>query len=167
MDRIQLYTNDESGWLDLGLGDAHSRHSNIYNLDIHKWYHIGLTWDGTGYIVYVDGIAKAAGTYSGLSTFASIADIGNDGNAAYRDESFQGLIDDVRIYDRVLDANDVFPPADGLPGLVGHWKLDEVGSNVTITAAPCKTAITLWPSPGVADKWQQVGGAFFRSIERK
>jgi cytoskeletal protein CcmA (bactofilin family) len=96
-DRIQLYTNDEYGRLDLGLGDAHSRHTNIQNLDEHRWYHIALTWDGANYVVYVDGAEKAIDSYMGLFSLGDIADIGNSGNPAYRDESFVGLIDYVRI----------------------------------------------------------------------
>ncbi len=166
-DRIQLYTNDENGWLDLGLGDAHERHTNIQMLDAFRWYHIALTWDGTEYTVYVDGASKASGSYTGFSEIGPVADIGNDGNPAYRDESFYGIIDEVRIYNRVLDVNDIYPPKDGLAGLVGHWKLDDSGSDVTITAAPSKTAIEVWPQAGVAQRWEQAGGAFFRSIERK
>ncbi len=166
-DRIQLYTNDESGWLDLGLGDAHSMHTNIQNLDEHRWYHIALTWDGTNYVVYVDGAEKATDSYTGLSSLGDVADIGNSGNPAYRDESFVGLIDEVRIYNRALDANDIYPPVDGLAGLIGYWKLDESGSSVTITAAPSKTAIMVWSEEGDIEKWGQAAGAFFRSIERK
>ena len=166
-DRIQLYTDDENGWLDLGLGNTHASHTNIQRLYTNRWYHIGLTWDGTEYVVYIDGVSKASGSYTGLSILGPVADIGNDGSPAYRDESFNGLIDDVRIYNRVLDANNIYPPVDGLAGLVGHWKLDEAGSGVTITAAPCKTAIMIWSSAGVAEKWEQTSGAFFRSIERK
>ncbi len=166
-DRIQLYTNDRYGWLDLGLGDTHSRHTNIQNLDEHRWYHIALTWDGTDYIVYVDGTVKAAGSYTGLSALGSVADIGNDGNTAYRDEAFIGLIDEVRIYNRALDVNDIYPPVEGPAGLIGHWKLDDSGSSVTITAAPSKTAIMVWSEEGDIEKWGQAAGAFFRSIERK
>jgi cytoskeletal protein CcmA (bactofilin family) len=166
-DRIQLYTNDEYGWLDLGLGDTHSRHTNIQNLDEHRWYHIALTWDGTNYVVYVDGAEKANGSYTGLSSLGDIADIGNTGNPAYRDESFIGVIDEVRMYNRVLDANDIYPPVDGLVGLIGYWKLDESGGSITVTAAPSKTAIKVWSEEGDIEKWGQAAGAFFRSIERK
>jgi cytoskeletal protein CcmA (bactofilin family) len=40
--------------------------------------------------------------------------------------------------------------------------------NITITAAPSKTAITTWPSPGNPVRWSPVpvGGAFFKSIGR-
>lgn len=166
-DRIQLYTNDESGWLDLGLGDNHSRHTNIENLDEHRWYHIALTWDGTKYVVFVDGVEKATDSYAGLSSLGGVADIGNSGNPAYRDESFVGLIDEVRIYNRALDANDIYPPVDGLAGLIGYWKLDDSGGSVTVTAAPSKTAIMVWSEEGDIEKWGQAAGAFFRSIERK
>jgi hypothetical protein len=78
-----------------------------------------------------------------------------------------GIIDDVRIYNRVLDANDIYPPIDGLAGLIGHWKLDETGSNVTVTAAPSKTAIVVWDAMSIEEKWGQATGAFFKSIQRQ
>jgi hypothetical protein len=67
----------------------------------------------------------------------------------------------------VLDANDIYPPIDGLSGLVGHWKLDETGSSVTVTAAPAKTAIFFWSVADIKEKWGQAVGAFFKSIERQ
>jgi len=39
--------------------------------------------------------------------------------------------------------------------------------NITITAAPAKTAIVVWSEVGIAEKWGQAAGAFFRNIERK
>jgi hypothetical protein len=163
--RIQLYTNDENGGLDLGLGDAHSRHTNIEKLLTHRWYNVTLTWDGTSYVVYVDGLPKADGSYAGSPILGPIADIGNNGIPISRDESFRGLIDDVRIYNHVLDANDI--PPTGLDGLVGHWKLDESGSSIAVTAAPSKTAIVLWSEAGQLQKWGQAAGAFFARIERE
>ena len=164
-DRIQLYTNDRDGLLDLGLGDSHSRKTNIQDLYVHKWYHIVLTWDGTNYVVYVDGTEKATDSYTGLSALGEVADIGNNGNPSSRNESFNGLIDEVRIYDRALDVNDI---DEGMPtDYIGYWKFDESGSSITITAAPSKTAINIWSEEGDIEKWGQAAGAFFRSIERK
>ena len=166
-DRIQLYTFEGGNQLFLGLGDTHNRHADIQTLDTHRWYHIALSWDGTEYIVYVDGAARANGSYTGLSTLGSIADIGNAGNLTERIESWHGIIDDVHFYDRVLDVNDIYPPSDSLAGLVGHWKLDESGSSVTVTAAPSKTAIVVWSTVGIEEKWGQAAGAFFKSIQRQ
>jgi hypothetical protein len=41
------------------------------------------------------------------------------------------------------------------------------GGNITITAAPTKTAIVLWSEAGIAENWGQAACAFYRSIERK
>ncbi len=168
-DTIQLYMFEGSNRLFLGLGDTHNRHADIQILDTLKWYHIALTWDGIDYIVYVDGVARANGSYTGLSTLSQIAAIGNTGNIGYRIESWHGIIDDMRIYDRVLDANDIVLDANdiGLPGLIGHWKLDDAGSNVTVTAAPSKTAIVVWSAAAIEEKWKQATGAFFKSIQRQ
>lgn len=131
------------------------------------WHHIAVVRSGNVMTSYLDGVPRNTGVWdnnpgSGDGHF----NIGTDRTSS-SDYVYKGLIDNICIYDNALDANDIYPPKSGLSGLIGNWRLDEVGSSVTITAAPCKTAITLWPSPGVADKWQQVGGAFFKSIERK
>jgi hypothetical protein len=100
--RIQLYVSDPNGNLALGLGDVHFRHTGIEKLDLNRWYHFVLTWNGKTYEVYVNGVLKASGNYTGLSGLSAFADIGNDGNPVYRDESFCGIIDEVRIYSRAL-----------------------------------------------------------------
>ena len=107
VDRIQLYMDSGDNKLDLGLGDSHTRDTDIMTLSADTWYHIALTWDGSNYVVYVDGDNDANGTYTGLSSLGSIADIGNDGNASYRTEAFQGLLDQVRVYDKALSQSEV------------------------------------------------------------
>jgi len=131
------------------------------------WTHLAFTYDGSNVCIYVDGQPAGVYPYSGgpITKLDWPVTIGNVNLTNNR--YFNGMIDDVRIYERALDANDIYPPVDGLAGLVGHWKLDEAGSDITITAAPCKTAVMTWPSAGVAQKWQQTGGAFFKSIERR
>ncbi|NIO62953.1 MAG: hypothetical protein GTO14_17360, partial [Anaerolineales bacterium] len=98
--RIQLYMDDSDTTLDMGLGDNHDRHKDILALATEIWYHIALTWDGSNYVVYVNGAAMANGSYIGLDTLNTVADIGNDGrnDATGRTEAFNGLLDDVRIY---------------------------------------------------------------------
>jgi cytoskeletal protein CcmA (bactofilin family) len=132
------------------------------------WHHVGIVRRGNIMTSYLDGVVRTTGTWanapgSGDGHF----NIGVDrtGSTTY---VYKGLIDDIRIYDRALDANDVYPPRDGLVGLIGHWKLDESGSSIIVTADSCKTPILIWSSGGtVAKKWEQTAGAFFRSIQRK
>jgi len=106
--RIQLYM-DLGRKLDLGLGDSHFKHSDIYEFKVETWYHIALTWNGSNYGVYVNGNKKAGGTYMGLDVLEPIAQIGNNGDAkvADRTQGFHGFIDDVRIWNRVLDADEI------------------------------------------------------------
>jgi hypothetical protein len=39
--------------------------------------------------------------------------------------------------------------------------------NITITAAPSKTAIFIWSETGIKEKWGQAAGAFFKRIQRR
>ena len=81
-------------------------------LNTATWYHIALIWEesqtpGSGsYIVYVDGVEKAMGSYSGLSTLAALANIGNDGSDSPT-ETLSGYIDHVCIYDYALSHAEV------------------------------------------------------------
>lgn len=106
--RIQLYVDDTGGNLDLGLGDTHSRHLNIQALSIGVWYFIILVWNSGSYEVYVDRISKATGSYTGLSSLTTVADIGNHGGGSAPDQAWEGPISDVRIYNRVLTSREVW-----------------------------------------------------------
>ncbi len=106
-DRIQLYMDNADTVLDLGLGDSHARQTDIMSLTTETWYHVALTWDGGNYVVYVNGQEKANGSYTGLETLNTVADIGNDGNPGDRTEAFNGLLDDVRIYNVALTGAEI------------------------------------------------------------
>ena len=103
--RIQLYLN--AGSLCVGLGNSNSTKTNIQLLAAQTWYHIALSWDGTNYAVYVDGTVKATGTYAGLTQLNTLADFGNTGNTSSRNQGFNGLIDESRVYNRSLTAAEV------------------------------------------------------------
>ncbi|HUU16080.1 MAG TPA: LamG domain-containing protein [Sedimentisphaerales bacterium] len=107
--RIQLYMDNADTMLDLGLGDSHARQTDIMSLTTETWYHVALTWDGSNYVVYVNGEEKANGSYTGLDSLNTVADIGNDGNTAAdgRTEAFNGLLDDVRIYNVALTGAEI------------------------------------------------------------
>ncbi len=132
------------------------------------WIHVAAVYDGNDMKLYKDGLEVGSTSKTGVIDSHSGVPTWIGGNpSGIFDRPFDGLIDDVRIYDRALDPNDVYPPTDGLPGLVGHWKLDEGGSNITVTAAPAKTAILTWSADGDVEKWSQAAGAFFKSIKRR
>ena len=116
--RIQLYIEGNETILNLGLGNSHTRRTDIVELQTETWYHVALTWDSGRYSVYVDGEEMASGTYTGLTTLNYVMDIGNDGNPVSQNtEAFAGLLDEVRLYDHALSA-------------------DEVGTAVNIASSP-------------------------------
>lgn len=86
------------------------------NLSPGQWYHIVGTFDGSNVVCYLDGVEKDRGAISGISGGDSAFFIAQDG----WDNTFNGTVDEVRIYGRALsDAevqqNYVADPAAVLP----------------------------------------------------
>ncbi|TKJ33296.1 MAG: hypothetical protein CEE38_20830 [Planctomycetes bacterium B3_Pla] len=65
------------------------------------WHRIGFVWDGLLRTLYVDGIAVAEDTQDSLESSSNGLYIGT-GKAMAAGTYFSGLIDDVRIYNRVV-----------------------------------------------------------------
>jgi hypothetical protein len=66
-----------------------------------QWHRIGLVWDGSQRKLYVDGVAVAEDTQPGLEGSQMGLYIGVDKNYS-AGTFFSGLIDDIRIYNRVV-----------------------------------------------------------------
>ena len=140
---------------------------------LNSWQHVALTWSQTTNKtqIFHNGI-EVLYNYQNIATGSVLDDTISPftiGSRGILDSMtfFNGIIDDVRIYNRVLDPNDIYPPTDGLHGLVGHWKFDETGNSISITSAPSKTAIIVWSAASVEEKWGQAAGAFYKSIKRQ
>ncbi len=89
---------------------------NTFSLsDMNKWVHIMVTWDGstnsaTGVHIYKNGneisySSQVNGSSSYLSDAADNLNIGDGGLISNRQSN--GIIDDVRIYNRVLTSNEL------------------------------------------------------------
>ena len=66
-----------------------------------SWHHIGLVWNGSERILYVDDIEVARDTQSGLASWQGGVHLGAD-KALEAGGFWSGLIDDVRIYNRAV-----------------------------------------------------------------
>ncbi len=136
------------------------------------WHHIGIVRQGNVMTSYLDGAPRNTDTWNNAPGNGNgHFNIGTD-RTALPSHIYKGLIDEVRIYDSVLDAGAISRIYSGIPDPnnipIGYWKLDESGgSSITVTAAPSKAAIILQSEEGNAEKWSQAAGAFFRSIDRK
>jgi hypothetical protein len=65
------------------------------------WHRVGLVWDGSSRILYVDNVEVATDTQSNLVASTGGLYIGG-GSSLALGTFWSGLIDDVRIYDRVV-----------------------------------------------------------------
>ncbi len=69
-----------------------------------SWHHVVMTWDGSYWKVYVNAVEKASIPFSqGTSGASNTALIGKGWDGC----SWDGMIDDVRIYNRALSASEV------------------------------------------------------------
>jgi len=66
-----------------------------------NWHHVGFVWDGSNRILYIDDIEVARDTLAGLRDCDGSLNIGV-GSDFEAGAFWSGLIDDVRIYDRVV-----------------------------------------------------------------
>ena len=73
-----------------------------------KWRHVGFVWDGSRRYLYVDGaeVASDVGTLNPLKSSDGGLYIGADKNLD-ASSFWAGLIDDVRIYNRALHADEI------------------------------------------------------------
>ncbi len=145
------------------------------NVQTTGWQHLAITWEsGKSLKLYINGSENAltydkepeptglGGTITGVEKFML--------GCGTKDQYWDGLIDDVRIYSRVLDPNEVAQLNNGIDvsgDLIAHWELDEDGQReVVITAAPAKTAVWCWSASGDREKWAQAGSVFYKVIRR-
>jgi hypothetical protein len=93
-----------------------------------SWHHIVGTYDGHWQRVFIDGEETGAAERVGQHTIdnsgASLT-MGANMNFGTQTYSLNGLLDDVRIYNRALSAVEVRTLYAGSPAPVGWWKLDE------------------------------------------
>lgn len=82
--------------------------SPIYAVAYDNWFHVAGTWDGTNMKLYINGMEQTCtgdtGSLSGTIRYNSnVVKIGSYSSNLY----FEGNIDDVRIYSKVLSSSEV------------------------------------------------------------
>jgi hypothetical protein len=84
-----------------GIGRRGSELTSQMLITDESWHRVGLTWDGSNRILYVDDVEVARDTQAQFGDSASGLYIGTGKNLEVG-TFFSGLIDDVRIYDRAV-----------------------------------------------------------------
>lgn len=132
-----------------------------------EWYHYGLTWDGTGTKVYINGILNNSTATTVTLPALGLNQIGRsfydsqnitDGNTT--PHFFNGTIDEFGIWKRALSATEIFELFEGATftspstrtffddppnELVSYYKMDETsGQNVEDSVESNKPFVTIY-----------------------
>ena len=119
---------------------VHNVGSSFGTVSLSTWYHLVGTWDGTTVRTYLNGVQVDSNVFDGPIYTTKSLYLGNLDNNF--DHPFNGLIDDVRIYNYArtadeirLDYNAGFAAKVGGTwdfnnGLAGYWSMNE-GSGTT------------------------------------
>lgn len=128
---LQYYGYLEGGFLlyNTELDEYNWGWVSAYDLPEDQWYHLAVTTDGLGFRVYVNGQLWSEGSWDYFGEGWELAgtgaplQLGGIANYFWEDVLPSGL-DDVRIYDRALDAEEVAE----LVGELGTFRLVDPGS---------------------------------------
>lgn len=145
-----------------GTGGRATASSTTVPTDTSRWYHFVGVRSGNTVQIYVNGVLEGSVAISGasLTTTTQLSLGGGAGN------SFDGVQDDTRIYDRALTASEakaLYEQYDasiklnaGAGGLVGHWKLDNGAAR---DSTPYASNGTLFSASTTTDRKNQASRA--------
>ena len=134
------------------------------------WYHVASTWDGTTRKLFVNGVLKRADTPGANNATAADFHIGKTCCSEY----FNGLIDDVAIYNRELTASEVadlansaVPTNSGVPTVTGTARTGETlsASTGTWTGSPTTFAYQWKRANSVGGTYSDIGSATSNQYE--
>ena len=127
-------------------------------LPIDEWLHVAIRWDGVTYSAHVDG-HRVFAVELPFFELGNRLMVGSDGSVV---RSFEGLIDEVRIYNRALAEDEIQTLA---TDLVGHWKFDETSGDVVVDNSGNRNDGILVNDSGSV--WQRTEGAVGGGIDLK
>ncbi len=112
---LQLWNDQKIKFAVIGEGESNKNIlmiSSVTNLALYEWHHIAGVWDETGIKLYIDGILDNSSTDSKVARISSGGlNIGTQLNENYNDKlkkvPFDGLIDEVRLWNKVLSAEEI------------------------------------------------------------
>ena len=110
---VLLLGSDHSAALSMKIADAEFYWVSYHEMQENQWYHVAGTYNGSHIKIYINGQLKNETTVPDLGLFnpggAYYPTIGtySDASDGHRTYYFNGTIDELRVYDRPLSAEEI------------------------------------------------------------
>ena len=104
---------------------------------LNKWFHVAITWNGSAYCAYLNGTKKWCTNGDGLKFTNDHVTIGSS-SWGMEENSFNGIVDDVRIYNRALSDSEIEELYEE-----GVTPTTTTSSTTTTTTGPTTTSTTV------------------------
>ncbi|HEX6901888.1 MAG TPA: LamG domain-containing protein [Thermoanaerobaculia bacterium] len=127
------------------------------------WHHIALTYSQGIFTGYVHGQPCVGTSTSPGESLPTGAGLGIGGHSSYPPEDFDGLIDEIEIYDRALSASQIQAIFDS--GSAGKCKASTAPKDVYAVKFLCGNFLPEPPSPPAGEaEWPVKPGNYFTAI---
>ncbi|MCI0619669.1 LamG domain-containing protein [Candidatus Wolfebacteria bacterium] len=133
--QMVLYSND-------GAGGQVSVAGTIGSYNLNDWIHVAVTWDGSDARFYLDGDLKDTRPFAYSPAEVSGRNFGI-GRRIGGGAPFNGLIDEVRVYERVLSDSEIEDLYNATPGGDFTGPIDEE-SGVSCVSTDISAAVNDW-----------------------
>lgn len=125
-----------------------------------RWYTVSLTFDGSTYVMYVDGVKD--GELGAAADFAfSFFEIGMSWAGYTSSQMVRGRIAEVKLWNRALVSSEIQMGMCAIDpnseGLIGYWKMNEGDGHVFHDSSPSQMHMDwsdTWRSPYEDDVYQ-------------
>lgn len=146
--------------------DWGTNYSSSGTIAIGVWYHVTGVFDATNVTLYINGRAQTSGSYGAETTLGAATDPLEFGRLGTGDTyNFNGQLDDIRIYDRVLSISEIGVLARRRAIAYESHRVSGV-KGAAITAPTSLTATSVSETSIRAD-WAHVGGAANFELQRR
>jgi len=99
------------------------------------WTHIASTWDGATIRHYINGVQlQETASFAGTIVVSDAALV-IGANVPINNTAFQGVLDDLRLYDHALSQAEISAMVGITPKMVGHWSFDEGGGTNVVDSS--------------------------------
>ncbi|HJM96331.1 MAG TPA: LamG-like jellyroll fold domain-containing protein, partial [Candidatus Marinimicrobia bacterium] len=102
-----------------------------------EFYYVAGVYDGNELKIYVNGILEGTNSIGLITPYSGSAPlrIGDNRNTNHQNGTFDGIIDEVRLWNRALssveiESNFTIPVSGGETGIVGYWNFNEGSGTV-------------------------------------